>query len=104
VEQFDTLLPELTVREMLLYTAELKCPREEPLAAKAERVSQLLEVLALGACAGTHIGDSMARGISGGQVRARACCLIRQSPLARFAGHALACQVCCACQMPMSYV
>lgn len=26
VEQFDTLLPELTVTEMLLYTAELKCP------------------------------------------------------------------------------
>ena len=26
VEQFDTLLPELTVAEMLLYTAELKCP------------------------------------------------------------------------------
>lgn len=25
VEQFDTLLPELTVAEMLLYTAELKC-------------------------------------------------------------------------------
>ena len=24
--QFDTLLPELTVYEMLLYTAELKCP------------------------------------------------------------------------------
>ena len=68
VEQFDTLLPELTVREMLLYTAELKCPREEPLAQKAERVSQLLDVLALGACAGTHIGDAMARGISGSSV------------------------------------
>ena len=26
VEQFDTLLPELTVQEMLMYTAELKCP------------------------------------------------------------------------------
>ena len=72
MEQFDTLLPELTVREMLLYTAELKCPREEPLAAKAERVSQLLELLALDGCAGTHIGDAMARGISGGQARARA--------------------------------
>ncbi len=24
--QFDTLLPELSVYEMLLYTAELKCP------------------------------------------------------------------------------
>ena len=26
VEQFDTLLPELTVKEMLMYTAELKRP------------------------------------------------------------------------------
>lgn len=71
VEQFDTLLPELTVREMLLYTAELKCARSEPLAKKSARVEQLLEVLALQNCAGTLIGDSLARGISGGQVRHR---------------------------------
>ena len=31
VEQFDTLLPELTVFEMLMYTAELKQPRSVPL-------------------------------------------------------------------------
>ena len=30
VEQFDTMLPELSVREMLLYTAELKCGRLRP--------------------------------------------------------------------------
>ena len=29
VEQFDTLLPMLTVKEMLLYTAELKRPLKE---------------------------------------------------------------------------
>ncbi|PNH05918.1 ABC transporter G family member 18 [Tetrabaena socialis] len=34
VEQFDTLLGELTVREMLLYTAELKRPTSEPLEEK----------------------------------------------------------------------
>ncbi len=68
VEQFDTLLPELTVREMLLYTAELKCPLAEPLSKKRARVDQLLEVLALQHCAGTLIGDALARGISGGQV------------------------------------
>lgn len=68
VEQFDTLLPELTVREMLLYTAELKCPLSEPLPQKRARVEQLLETLALQSCAGTLIGDSLARGISGGQV------------------------------------
>ena len=70
MEQFDTLLPELTVREMLLYTAELKCPRAEPLPDKRARVERLLGLLALGGCAGTLIGDSLARGISGGQVNA----------------------------------
>ena len=75
VEQFDTLLPELTVREMLLYTAELKCPRAEPLPDKRARVERLLDTLALGGCAGTLIGDALARGISGGQVRAAPCCL-----------------------------
>ncbi len=69
VEQFDTLLPELTVREMLLYTAELKCEMSEPLSKKRARVDQLLELLALQGCSGTLIGDTLARGISGGQVR-----------------------------------
>lgn len=31
VEQFDTLIPVLTVYEMLLYTAELKTPTNVPL-------------------------------------------------------------------------
>ena len=69
VEQFDTLLAELTVREMLLYTAELKCSLKESLAKKKRRVDQLLETLALERCAATMIGDSLARGISGGQAR-----------------------------------
>ena len=66
VEQFDTLIPELTVREMLLYTAELKCPRSEPLCQKMHRVDQLLETLVLNRCART--GNALTRGISGGQV------------------------------------
>ena len=71
VEQFDTLVPELTVREMLLYTAELKCPRSEPLSQKRRRVDQLLSTLALQGCAHTAIGDVLTRGISGGQVCAK---------------------------------
>ena len=70
VEQFDTLVPELTVREMLLYTAELKCPRSEPLSQKRRRVDQLLSTLALQGCAHTVIGNVLTRCISGGQVRA----------------------------------
>ncbi|KIZ07841.1 ABC transporter G family protein [Monoraphidium neglectum] len=38
VEQFDTLLPSLTVEEMLLYTAELTRPRQEGRAAKRDAV------------------------------------------------------------------
>ena len=34
VEQFDTLVDELTVNEMLMYTAELKRSRHEPLAVR----------------------------------------------------------------------
>ncbi|PNW71306.1 hypothetical protein CHLRE_16g648700v5 [Chlamydomonas reinhardtii] len=69
VEQFDTLLPILTVREMLLYTAELKRPLGEPLADKKAAVDQLLDALALTRCAGVRIGSPEARGISGGQAK-----------------------------------
>ena len=61
-------MPELTVREMLLYTAELKCPLSEPLSQKRRRVDQLLSTLALQDCAHTVIGNVLTRGISGGQV------------------------------------
>lgn len=43
----DTLLDTLTVREMLGYTAELKCSHREPKAAKMARVDDLLEKLNL---------------------------------------------------------
>jgi ABC-type multidrug transport system ATPase subunit len=46
----DTLLPILTVEEMMLYTAELKRPRTEPLASKKAAVRELLEKLALTQC------------------------------------------------------
>lgn len=38
IARADTLLDNLTVEEMLLYTAELKCPLSEPLAAKRKKV------------------------------------------------------------------
>ena len=43
----DTLLGTLTVAEMLMYTAELKCEMSEPRASKAERVEKLLDDLNL---------------------------------------------------------
>lgn len=64
----DTLIGSLTVTEMLMYTAELKRPMTEHISKKREAVSALLEDLGLTTCRDTLIGDSMHRGISGGQV------------------------------------
>ncbi len=50
VEQFDTLIPSLTVYEMLLYTAELKRTLKEPLESKKEAVDQVLQKLSLSTC------------------------------------------------------
>lgn len=69
VEQFDTLLPILTVEEMLLYTAELKRPHSVPLAEKQAAVEQLLDKLGLQACRHVKIGNPLEKGISGGQAK-----------------------------------
>jgi ABC-type multidrug transport system ATPase subunit len=69
VEQFDTLLPVLTPREMLLYTAELKRPVSEPRAAKREAVEAVLDKLALRSCADVVVGSALHKGISGGQAK-----------------------------------
>jgi ABC-type uncharacterized transport system YnjBCD ATPase subunit len=69
VEQFDTLLPVLTVEEMLLYTAELKRPMSEPLDDKRAAVEELLDALALTPCRDVKIGDPLTKGISGGQAK-----------------------------------
>jgi ATP-binding cassette, subfamily G (WHITE), member 2 len=46
----DTLLGTLSVYEMLLYTAELKCPTSESLESKKERVETLVASLGLTSC------------------------------------------------------
>lgn len=69
VEQFDTLIPVLTVYEMLLYTAELKTPTNVPLQEKKSKVDSLIQQLALQACRNTTIGSSLDRGVSGGELK-----------------------------------
>jgi ABC-type multidrug transport system ATPase subunit len=69
VEQFDTLVDCLSCQEMLLYTAQLKRPRSESIAAKQAAVSQLLDKLGLAGCESTPIGNTLKRGISGGQAK-----------------------------------
>lgn len=69
VEQFDALLANLTVREMLAYTAAMKLPRGTTAAAVRERVDAVLTQLALQKSADVKIGSPLARGVSGGQAK-----------------------------------
>ena len=76
VEQFDNLLPTLTVRETLLYAAELKRPNvkekwQAAIAAeqRVKDVDKLLDTLQLRSCEHTVVGSNLERGISGGQAK-----------------------------------
>ena len=69
VEQFDTLVPNLTVREMLLYTAHLKRETSETFAEKLERVEAVMTALRLQEARDVPIGDPLTKGISGGQAK-----------------------------------
>ena len=69
VEQFDTLLPILSVEEMLLYTAEMKRPIQESLASKKAAVEAVMDALALLPCRDVKIGNAASKGISGGQAK-----------------------------------
>lgn len=69
VEQFDTLIGELTVEQMLMYTAELKLPMKISRAEKKQRVDNVIEKLRLSKCRQTVIGNVLKRGISGGQAK-----------------------------------
>eukprot|EP00434_Breviolum_minutum_P019639 symbB.v1.2.017319.t1/scaffold1341.1/size124323/10 len=69
VEQFDTLIGELTVDQMLMYTAEMKLPRSTPYAEKRKRVDNVIQQLRLNKCQNTVIGNVLSRGISGGQAK-----------------------------------
>lgn len=61
----DTLLDNLTVYEMLAYTAELKNPMSEPFERKRAKVEMVIQQLGLNGCRGVRIGNPLARGISG---------------------------------------
>lgn len=54
---------------MLMYTAELKLPMSQSLDEKRERVTHIIELLALLPCQNRRIGNAMQRGISGGQAK-----------------------------------
>ncbi|CAN1333477.1 ABC transporter G family member 23 [Linum perenne] len=66
VPQEDNLLPLLTVRETLMYSAKF-CLRELSLKEKQQRVEELLTELGLIHVADGFVGDESVRGISGGE-------------------------------------
>ncbi|KAI9595510.1 hypothetical protein BDF19DRAFT_422397 [Syncephalis fuscata] len=67
VPQEDTMLRELTVRDILIHSALMRLPAELPLHAKKKKVLETIEYLELGHVMDSIIGDEATRGISGGQ-------------------------------------
>ncbi|CAL8330954.1 unnamed protein product [Lota lota] len=68
VVQDDVLMGTLSVRENLLFSANLRLnPRHHSSADKQSRVETILEELGLTECANTKIGTDFIRGVSGGE-------------------------------------
>ncbi|CAI5496379.1 unnamed protein product [Closterium sp. Naga37s-1] len=67
VMQDDLMFPALTVRETLMYAAELRLPPTVSHAEKAEKVRRLIRLLGLTKVENSKIGDENSRGISGGE-------------------------------------
>eukprot|EP00746_Dinoflagellata_sp_MGD_P108399 gnl/MRDRNA2_/MRDRNA2_46302_c0_seq1.p1 gnl/MRDRNA2_/MRDRNA2_46302_c0~~gnl/MRDRNA2_/MRDRNA2_46302_c0_seq1.p1 ORF type:complete len:626 (-),score=111.00 gnl/MRDRNA2_/MRDRNA2_46302_c0_seq1:91-1968(-) len=81
VEQFDTLVGELTVQQMLMYTAELKLPLSMTKQEKEARVDEIISKLRLEKCRDSLIGNALRRSISGGQAkRVNIGCALITSP------------------------
>ena len=69
VDQEDTLIASLTVRETVMYAARLRLPSSIPFAEKLRRVQAVLKALRIDHVAERTIGSKTARGISGGEKR-----------------------------------
>lgn len=69
VMQKDVLLPTLTVRETLKYSAELRLPPPVTAEEREAIVEEILLELGLKECADTRIGNNERKGCSGGEKR-----------------------------------
>ncbi|KAJ3241698.1 hypothetical protein HDU81_011022 [Chytriomyces hyalinus] len=69
VDQDDLLLPSLTVRETLYFSAKLRLPESMGVKEKMGRVDEVLETLGLSHVAHSRVGGFGQRGISGGERR-----------------------------------
>jgi ABC-type multidrug transport system ATPase subunit len=65
----DALLPSLTVRETLRFSAKLRLPSFMTTSQKNQRAEEVLMKLGLKDCADNLIGSEMIKGISGGEKR-----------------------------------
>ena len=72
VVQDDIISGTLTVRENLVFSANLRLPGSVTHAERAERVTKTIQDLGLESCANTRVGNESIRGVSGGE-RKRAC-------------------------------
>lgn len=67
VEQDEVMYRHLTVKETLIYAAELKLPSTIPQSEKMNKVDLIIQQLGLSGCQNTKIGDPDNKGISGGE-------------------------------------
>ncbi|CAF1052470.1 unnamed protein product [Rotaria sp. Silwood1] len=72
VVQEDIITGTLTVRENLMFSANVRLPKDMPKSERAERVTKVINDLGLESCADTRIGTEFLRGVSGGE-RRRTC-------------------------------
>lgn len=67
VPQDDVVMPELTVEESLYYSGRLRFAKDVPAEAIEAEVDRVLGELSIDHIRGSRIGDTLRRGVSGGQ-------------------------------------
>lgn len=72
VVQDDIFSGTLTVRENIMFSANLRLPQSMLIEQRVERVCRIIKQLGLSQCADTRMGTEFQRGVSGGE-RKRTC-------------------------------
>jgi ATP-binding cassette subfamily G (WHITE) protein 2 len=72
VVQDDIYSGTLTVRENIMFSANLRLSQSVTVDERTERVRRIIQQLGLGKCADTRMGTESERGVSGGE-RKRTC-------------------------------